>query len=81
MLKAWTNIDIKENSGSKINSTSNCIFMSTNEHENFGRLWLYFVMSMPLQLELHMLSSTLHPSHTTLHSLTSFTTCPSWTSI
>ncbi|KAL0952337.1 hypothetical protein HGRIS_006617 [Hohenbuehelia grisea] len=41
MLQAWTQLDIRNLSGSQINSPSNAIFMTTTEQDNFGKFQFY----------------------------------------
>jgi hypothetical protein len=41
MLRSWTRIDFKTLIGSNINSPSNAIYMSTQEHSDFGHFLFY----------------------------------------
>jgi len=41
ILQSWTQIDIKEVVGSKINSPANALYMTTSEHRAFGHFRFY----------------------------------------
>ncbi|KAJ6609733.1 hypothetical protein B0H10DRAFT_1652538, partial [Mycena sp. CBHHK59/15] len=41
MLQSWTNLDLRKLVGSDINSPTNAIFMSADEHYSFGRFHFY----------------------------------------
>ncbi len=41
MLQSWTQIDIKEVVGSNINSPTNALYMTNNEHLAFGHFRFY----------------------------------------
>ncbi|KAI9453266.1 hypothetical protein BJY52DRAFT_1290012 [Lactarius psammicola] len=73
MLLSWTQIDFKTLVGPNINSPSNSIYMTTEEHATFGNFEFYLDKeadsrfrgdSLPLSLRLILFSTQIFPTST-----------------